>query len=129
MSGIRLISIACIFDPRFKIRLVEYYFSMIYGDDATSRVQIVYCDCQSIVKEYKARYASTTSSPGCSFSSLSTSHSMSSSGSYKSSTEWISGFTNFVNVGNEEVKDELNTYLGEKLITFNVEEEFDVLAW
>ncbi|KAH9786839.1 BED-type domain-containing protein [Citrus sinensis] len=81
MSGI--LSIACIFDPRFKIRLVEYYFS----------------------------------------------HSMPSSGSYKGSTEWILGFTSFVNVGNEEVKDELDTYLGEKLVPFNVEEEFDVLAW
>ena len=127
MSGI--LSIACIFDPRFKIRLVEYYFSMIYGDDATSRVQIVYGDCQSIVKEYKARYASAASSPGYSSSSLSTSHSMPSSGSYKGSTEWILGFTSFVNVGNEEVKDELDTYLGEKLVPFNVEEEFDVLAW
>ncbi|KAH9684650.1 hypothetical protein KPL70_013634 [Citrus sinensis] len=115
--------------PRFKIRLVEYYFSMIYGDDATSRVQIVYGDCQSIVKEYKARYASAASSPGYSSSSLSTSHSMPSSGSYKGSTEWILGFTSFVNVGNEEVKDELDTYLGEKLVPFNVEEEFDVLAW
>ncbi|KAH9763385.1 BED-type domain-containing protein [Citrus sinensis] len=93
--------------PRLKIKLVEYYFSMIYGDDTTSRVQIVYGDCQNIVKEYKARYASAANSPGYSSSSLSTSHSMPSLGSYKSSTEWISGFTSFVNVGNEEVKDEL----------------------
>ncbi|KAH9794197.1 BED-type domain-containing protein [Citrus sinensis] len=90
---------------------------------------IVYGDCQSIVKEYKARYASAASSPGYSSSSLSTSHSMPSSGSYKGSTEWILGFTSFVNVGNEEVKDELDTYLGEKLVPFNVVEEFDVLAW
>ncbi|KAH9801775.1 BED-type domain-containing protein [Citrus sinensis] len=102
---------------KLKIKLVEYYFSMIYGDDITSRVQIVYGDCQNIVKEYKARYASAANSPGYSSSSLSTSHSMPSLGSYKSSTEWISGFTSFVNVGNEE------------LVPFNVEEEFDVLAW
>ena len=51
MSGI--LSIACIFDPRFKIKLVEYYFSIIYGDDATSHVQIVHDDCQSIVKSTK----------------------------------------------------------------------------
>ncbi|KAH9779813.1 hat family dimerization domain containing protein expressed [Citrus sinensis] len=94
-----ILSIACIFDPKFKIRLVEYYFSMIYGDDATSRVHIVHGDCQSIVKKYKARYASADSSPS------------------------------FVNVGNEEVKDELDTYLGEKLVPFNVEEDFDVLSW
>ena len=71
ISGI--LSIACIFKPRFKIKLVEYYFSMIYGDDATSRVQTVCGDCQSIMKEYKARYASAISSPEHSSSSLSTS--------------------------------------------------------
>lgn len=127
MSGI--LSVPCIFDPRFKIWLVEYYFSVIYGDDATSRVQIVHGDCQSIVKEYKAKYASAPSSPRYSSSSLSTALSMSSSGSYRSSTEWIWGFTSFVNVGNEEIKDELDTYLGEKLVQFNIEEHFDVLTW
>ena len=127
MSGI--LFVACIFDPRFKLRLVEYYFSMIYGDDATSRVQMVHSDCQSIVKEYKTIYASAATSPKYSSSSLSTVHSTPSSGSYKSLTKWISEFTSFVNVGNEEVNDELNTYLGEKLVPFNVEEKFDVLAW
>ncbi|KAH9745818.1 BED-type domain-containing protein [Citrus sinensis] len=114
MCDIRLCLNECVSTPR---------------DDATSRVQIVYGDCQSIVKEYKARDASAASSPGYSSSSLSTSHSMPSSGSYKGSTEWILRFTSFVNVGNEEVKDELDTYLSEKLVPFNVEEEFDVLAW
>ncbi|KAL9450826.1 hypothetical protein AB3S75_012544 [Citrus x aurantiifolia] len=102
---------------------------MIYGDDATSCVQIVHGDCQIIVKEYKARYASVASSPGCNSSSLSSSHSMLSSDSHRSSTEWILGFTSFVNVGNQEINDELNTYLGEKLVPFNVEEHFDVLSW
>ena len=102
---------------------------MIYGDDATSCVQIVHGDCQIIMKEYKARYASFASSPGCNSSSLSSSHSMPSLDSHRSSTEWILGFTSFVNIGNQEVNDELNTYLGEQLVPFNVEEHFDVLSW
>lgn len=80
------------------------------------------------MKEYKVGYASAASSPEYGSNSLS-SHSMPSSGSHWSSTEWISRFTNFVNVGNEEVKDELDTYLGEKLVLFTVEEQFNVLAW
>lgn len=84
MSGI--LSVACIFYPTFKIKLVEYYFSMIYGDDAI---------CQSIMKEYKVRYASAASSPKHSFSSLSASDYVPSSGCHRSSTEWISRFTSF----------------------------------
>ena len=61
MSGIMFVT--CIFYPKFKIKFVEYYFSMIYGDNGTSCVQIVHVYCQNIVKGYKARYASTTSSP------------------------------------------------------------------
>ena len=99
MSGI--LSVVCIFDPRFKLRSVGYYFSMIYRDDATSHVQIVHNDCQSKVKKYKTRYASVATSPRYSSSSLSTAHSAPSSGSYRSSTKWISGFTSFVNVDNE----------------------------
>ena len=78
---------------------------------------------------YKIRYASAASSPRYNFSSLSTSHSMSSLSSHRSSTEWILGFTSFVNVGNDKIKDELDTYLGEKLVPFNVEKHFDILAW
>ena len=67
--------------------------------------------------------ASVVSSLGYSFSSLSTTHSMLTSGSYRSSTEWISGFTSFV-----KVKDELDTYLSEKLVPFIIDELFDVLT-
>ena len=94
MSGI--LFVACIFYPTFKIKLVEYYFAMIYGDDAISRVHIVNGDRQSIMKEYKVRYASAASSLEHSFGSLSASHSVPSSGCHRSSTEWISGFTSFL---------------------------------
>lgn len=82
----RILLVGCIFDHRFQIRLVEYYFSMIYGNDATSHVQIVHGDGQSIVKEYKTRYASVASSLRYSSNSLSISHSMLSLGSHRSST-------------------------------------------
>lgn len=84
---------------------------------------------QSIVKEYKDRCAFIASSPGYNSNSLSLSHSMPNLSSHRSSTEWILGLTSFVNVGNEKVNDELDTYLGEKLIPFNVEEYLNVLAW
>lgn len=37
-------------------------------------------------------------------------------------------FPSFVNAGNEEVKDELDTYADKKLMPFNVKEHFDVLV-
>ncbi|KAK9225631.1 hypothetical protein WN943_010673 [Citrus x changshan-huyou] len=75
-----------------------------HGDDAISRVQMMHGDCQSIVKEYKARYASAARSPRYSYISSNGSHSMPSSGSHGSSTEWISWFTSCFNAGNEKWK-------------------------
>ena len=71
---------------------------------------MVYGDCQSIVKENKARYASAARSPRYNSSSSSSSHSMLSSGSHKSSTECITWFTSCFNASNKEVKDALDTF-------------------
>lgn len=100
--------------------------SMTYGDDVTS--YMVHGDCQRIVKEYEARYTLAIGPPRYSTSSLGTFHYIPSSVFHKSLTEWTSMFTSSVNVGNEEVKDELDTYVDEKLMPFNVKEHFDVLA-
>lgn len=82
--------------------------------------------CQRIVKEYKTTYPFVDCSLGCSPSSLGIFHTMPSSSFHASSTERI---FNFVSVGNEEVKDELDTYMDKKLVPFNVEDNFDFLAW
>lgn len=47
---------------------------------------------------------------------------------HRNSTEWISRFISFVNVGKEKIKDELDNYLGEKLLPFNIDEHFFYLT-
>ena len=45
MSGI--LGVACIFDPRYKKKFIEYYFSMVYGDEKELYVVKVVTFCRN----------------------------------------------------------------------------------
>lgn len=50
-----LMGVAAIFDPRYKIKLVEFYLPLIYGEEALTKVQEVQTHCHDLFQEYKSR--------------------------------------------------------------------------
>lgn len=47
-----ILAIATILDPRFKMKLIEFYFPQIYGDKSSTEIEKVRELCLDLVKEY-----------------------------------------------------------------------------
>ncbi|CAI9759337.1 unnamed protein product [Fraxinus pennsylvanica] len=86
----RILVVATILDPRYKMKLVEYHFPLIFGDEAQVEVEKVKAFCHKLLKEYKRPRHSTEN----------TSHSSLSSQAESSTTvgkhSRIAGFDKFV---------------------------------
>ena len=50
-----LMAVATVLDPRYKMKLVEYYFPMLYGVDCEHRIGSVRNYCYDLVKEYQLK--------------------------------------------------------------------------
>lgn len=51
----RIIGIACVFDPRYKLKLIEYFFRTIYGDKTMVYVNRVRDDCYALQLSYQSK--------------------------------------------------------------------------
>lgn len=51
----RIIGIACVFDPRYKLKLIEYFFNTIYGEEAMIHVNRVRDDCYALQGTYQSK--------------------------------------------------------------------------
>ena len=51
-----LMAMATIFYPRYKMKLVEYYFPILYRVDCEHRIGIVCKYCYDLMKEYKQNH-------------------------------------------------------------------------
>ncbi|KAK9983094.1 hypothetical protein SO802_032619 [Lithocarpus litseifolius] len=47
-----VMAVATILDPRYKIELLEYYFPLIYGDEAENEIQRVRETCYEMIRDY-----------------------------------------------------------------------------
>ncbi|XP_030941545.1 zinc finger BED domain-containing protein RICESLEEPER 2-like [Quercus lobata] len=47
-----VMAVATILDPRHKIELLEYYFPLIYGDEAENEIQRVRDTCYEMIRDY-----------------------------------------------------------------------------
>lgn len=47
--------VAAIFDPRYKMKLVEFYLPLIYGEEALTKIQEIRTHCHDLFQEYKSR--------------------------------------------------------------------------
>ncbi|XP_019248801.1 PREDICTED: zinc finger BED domain-containing protein RICESLEEPER 2-like [Nicotiana attenuata] len=50
-----LMGVAAIFDPRYKMRLVEFFLPLIYGEEASTKIQEVRSNCYDLFQDYKSK--------------------------------------------------------------------------
>nr|KAJ0191356.1 hypothetical protein LSAT_V11C800437070 [Lactuca sativa] len=118
-----VMSMATILDPRFKMKILEYFFPLIYGDDK-EKVHLlnVKTICEGIYQQYDSRCVSQTSSDD----SVPTSSTQNATSSVETKSldaffSWNSSSSVFCG------KTELELYLEEK--TLPKSHDFDILAW
>ena len=120
-----ILGVACIFNPRYKKKFIEYYFSMVYGGVKELYVGKVVTLCRELVEEYQLKFSPIVY---CSDYIGSSSFTRSTGDSYKKATKWMTGFDDYVNNGDcAVVADELDSYLDEKVIPRM--EDFNILSW
>ncbi|XAR50532.1 hypothetical protein NMG60_11004882 [Bertholletia excelsa] len=130
-----ILAVAVVLDPRFKMKLVEFSFSRIYGEDGETWVKIVDEGVHELFIEYVVQ-----SLPPPTFvdggnevvtkTELPEDGNMhSTSGTVLSTGDGLTDFDVYVSeiTSNQEVKSELDQYLEESLLPRV--QEFDVLGW
>ncbi|KZV56288.1 zinc finger BED domain-containing protein RICESLEEPER 1-like [Dorcoceras hygrometricum] len=112
-----IMAIAAILDPRFKMKLVEYYYPQIYGDTALDCIAIV-SNCIKALYNGHAIY--TPLAAHGQYSNLETSGS--------SVKDRLTGFDRFLHENsNQNIKSDLDKYLEEPLFPRIV--DFSILNW
>lgn len=109
------LAIAAILDPRFKMKLVEYYYPQIYGGDAPDCVDIV-SNCMRALYNGHDVYSTLAS------------HSQVGDGG-NDTRDRLTGFDRFLHETSQSqnVKSDLDKYLEEPLFPRNV--DFNILNW
>ncbi|KAM3337888.1 hypothetical protein P3S68_032213 [Capsicum galapagoense] len=113
-----LMGVAAIFDPRYKMKLVEFYLPRIYEETVVaSKIQEVRIQCFDLFQEYKSRVPA--------------SHDASSSNEVSCVVEGnrLSSFDRFVasSRSNVDTRSELDLYLDENVLPRTP--SFDNLSW
>ncbi|XP_073159407.1 zinc finger BED domain-containing protein RICESLEEPER 1-like [Henckelia pumila] len=113
-----IMAIAAILDPRFKMKLVEYYYPQIYGDTALDCIDIV-SNCIKALYNGHAIYSPLAAHGQCSNSETSGS----------AVKDRLTGFDRFLheNSVNQNIKSDLDKYLEEPL--FPRSADFSILNW
>ncbi|KAG8368977.1 hypothetical protein BUALT_Bualt15G0102300 [Buddleja alternifolia] len=126
-----LMGVAAVLDPRYKMKLVEFYFPLIYPESAQSKIAEIRQSCYDLLVDYQTRVATNlkdTSSVGGSGKS----GSMSSGIASVSESEHLDMFDQFVASSSSfctksSLTSELDFYLEESVLPRT--SEFDVLSW
>ncbi|KAL6543343.1 hypothetical protein OROHE_010863 [Orobanche hederae] len=111
-----VLAIAAILDPRFKMKLVEYYFRQIYGTAAPDRIKEVSDGLRDLFNEYSVCPSSLDQ-----FSTL--------PGSSDCSRDKLKGFDKFLyeTTQNQSMSSDLDKYLEEPVFPRN--NDFSILNW
>ncbi|KAI8563870.1 hypothetical protein RHMOL_Rhmol03G0142700 [Rhododendron molle] len=116
-----ILGVAAVLDPRFKMKLVEYYFNRIYGEeDAIFEIERVHNYCKELLKEYEVKLNNGGIASSCQVEST------------MEVDDDLSDFDEFVTSNQTSQvlakKSELDRYLEEDVIPTG-NQDFDVLAW
>nr|XP_009764968.1 PREDICTED: zinc finger BED domain-containing protein RICESLEEPER 2-like [Nicotiana sylvestris] len=115
-----LMGVATIFDPRFKMKLVEFYLAQIYGEETLHKIQEVRNHCFNLFQEYTSRVVA-------SHESFQASSSNEVAGVVEG--DRLSSFDRFVasSSANVDPRSELESYLEEGVLSRTP--SFDSLSW
>ncbi|KAK6132583.1 hypothetical protein DH2020_033685 [Rehmannia glutinosa] len=116
-----VLAIAAILDPRFKMKLVEYYFRQIYGTAAPDRIKEVSAGLRELFNEYSmgsSSFDQDSNLPGSSLPSSS-----------NGSRDKLKGFDKFLyeTSQSQSVSSDLDKYLEEPVFPRNY--DFSILNW
>nr|GME05984.1 zinc finger BED domain-containing protein DAYSLEEPER-like [Ipomoea batatas] len=121
-----ILSIAVIVDPRFKMKLVEFSFSKIYGDDAATYVRIVDEGIHELFQDYVALPLPLTPT----YIEEANGGAVNTQDAQELSTNEL-GLTDFdafiMETSSQQSRSELDQYLEESLLPRV--HEFDVVGW
>eukprot|EP00262_Sarcandra_glabra_P005839 TRINITY_DN1771_c1_g2_i1.p1 TRINITY_DN1771_c1_g2~~TRINITY_DN1771_c1_g2_i1.p1 ORF type:complete len:673 (+),score=86.29 TRINITY_DN1771_c1_g2_i1:242-2260(+) len=122
-----VLAIAVIMDPRFKLKLVEYSFTKLYGDNGSAYIKIVDEGIHELYSEYVAQPLQLTSST--TYVERGTTSSNSSQAGTMSGSDGLLDFDMFISEmsSSQQSKSELDQYLEEALLPRI--QEFDILNW
>ncbi|KAH9679666.1 BED-type domain-containing protein [Citrus sinensis] len=116
-----------VLDPRFKMKLIEYYFDLLYGDGAKKEIENVRSFCYDMLKDYQARCKSKENSQVPVQASIASSSRA--VVAHSKLGKHLANFDAFVDQSGSttHVKLELDYYLEESIIPRS--ENFDILCW
>ncbi|XP_031384245.1 zinc finger BED domain-containing protein RICESLEEPER 2-like [Punica granatum] len=121
------LAVAVFLDPRFKMKLVEYYFPQIYGSGAQERINNISNHIKALYNEHSIGSPLASADHCLAWQVDGSSGGISSPGS--SSSNRLVGFEKFLNETSQSdgAKTDLDKYLEEPLFPRNV--DFNVLNW
>lgn len=128
-SSNMVLAIAAVMDPRFKMKLVDFSFSRIYGNDAENWIKIVEEGVHELFLEYVVQSLPppTFVQDGNEF--FVKTELVEEGETLLSTGDGLSDFEVYISeiTGNQQMKSELDQYLEEPLLPRV--QEFDVLGW
>ncbi|XP_059661394.1 zinc finger BED domain-containing protein RICESLEEPER 1-like [Cornus florida] len=115
------LAIAAILDPRFKMKLVEYYYSQIYGCDAPDRIKDVSDGIKELFNEYSVSSNSLDQDPARPGSSLASTS--------NGTRDRLKGFDKFLHETSQSqsIISDLDKYIEEPIFPRNY--DFNILNW
>jgi hypothetical protein len=117
-----IMGIAIVLDPRFKFKLLEYFYQKLYGSLSSIEIDNIKKLCYSLFEDYQAK---TNGLSENSSESLIDKEVNSENGN---NANFLSGFDSFVNETDDiQSKSELDMYLEEKVLPRSA--TFDILGW
>ena len=124
-----ILGITAVLDPRYKMKLIEYYFPIIYGDELFMKIETICQNCYSLLHDYQYRSSLGGNRVD---SQCMASHSEHVSGSHDKNeveTDPLADFDKFVASNSSDVtsKSELDFYFEENVLPRVP--TFDILGW
>ncbi|WOH11305.1 hypothetical protein DCAR_0830786 [Daucus carota subsp. sativus] len=121
----KLLAVAVVLDPRYKMAIVSYAYKGIYDIHADFYVEEMREFLVQIFNEYSIKFGSNKGyGEGSASASLSSASSV--------GGEWLGGFQDFIassNLRENTRKSEVDEYLKEGLFPMDKEADFDILRW